>query len=43
MVRTGPVLVGVAHTGGRPQIVLYVERAVLDSDGNLACTAGRWR
>ena len=36
MVRTGPVLVGVAQTGGRPQILLYVERAVLDSDGNLS-------
>ena len=36
MVRSGPVAGGVAHTGGRPQIVLYVERAVLDNDGNLA-------
>ena len=32
----GPILAGLAHTGGRPQIVLYVERAVLDGDGNLA-------
>ena len=35
MVRSGPTLAGVANTGGRPQIVLYVERALLDSDGNL--------
>jgi ADP-heptose:LPS heptosyltransferase/GT2 family glycosyltransferase len=35
MVRSGPVKAGVANSGGWPQIVLYVERAVLDSDGNL--------
>lgn len=35
MVRSGPTQAGLAHTSGRPQIVLYVERAVLDSDGNL--------
>ncbi len=35
MVRSGPVLVGAAVAGGQPQIVLYVERAALDSDGNL--------
>jgi ADP-heptose:LPS heptosyltransferase/GT2 family glycosyltransferase len=36
MVRSGPVLAGLGHTGGLPQIVLYVERAMLDSGGNLA-------
>ncbi|HUB46678.1 MAG TPA: glycosyltransferase family 9 protein [Acetobacteraceae bacterium] len=36
MVRSGATLHSLANTGGRPQIVLYVERALLDSDGNLA-------
>ena len=36
MVRSGATLASLANTGGRPQIVLYVERALLDSDGNLA-------
>jgi len=35
MVRSGPIMAGLAHTSAWPQIVLYVERAVLDSDGNL--------
>jgi len=35
MVRSGPTLQGLTYIGGRPQIVLYVERALLDSDGNL--------
>ncbi|MGA3399264.1 MAG: glycosyltransferase family 9 protein [Acetobacteraceae bacterium] len=36
VVRSGPGVAGAAHLGGRPQIVLYVERATLDGDGNLA-------
>ncbi|HVC62507.1 MAG TPA: glycosyltransferase family 9 protein [Acetobacteraceae bacterium] len=35
IVRSGPTLTGLADTGGRPQIVLYVEHAALDGDGNL--------
>ena len=34
-VRSGPFLPGLGATGLQPQIVLYVERATLDSDGNL--------
>ncbi|HUB10934.1 MAG TPA: glycosyltransferase family 9 protein [Acetobacteraceae bacterium] len=36
LVRAGPTLQGLANIGGRPQIILYVERALLDGDGNLA-------
>jgi ADP-heptose:LPS heptosyltransferase/GT2 family glycosyltransferase len=35
-VRSGPILHGLAQAAGRPQIILYVERAVLDDDGHLS-------
>ncbi len=36
MVRSGPLRAGIANAGGRPHMILYVERAVLDGAGNLA-------